>query len=79
MPEDDPNGLDALAESILGYVRVHPQAADTVEGIRTWWLPARLADATPEAVLICVERLARERRLRRRVLSDGTEIYGGLP
>jgi hypothetical protein len=33
--------LSPLADEILGYLREHPRAQDTVEGIAVWWLAER--------------------------------------
>lgn len=30
--------IDAVAAEILDYLRSHPEAADTLEGIVEWWL-----------------------------------------
>jgi hypothetical protein len=29
---------DEVAAAIIGYLREHPQAMDTLEGIAEWWL-----------------------------------------
>jgi len=31
-------GTQAIAEDIARYLKRHPQAADSAEGIRRWWL-----------------------------------------
>jgi hypothetical protein len=36
MPHDEDSG--GLAERILRYLDEHPDAADTAEGVRVWWL-----------------------------------------
>jgi DNA-binding transcriptional regulator PaaX len=56
-----------LAQSILDYLRKHPEAQDTLAGIAEWWLPAlgienRLAsvkDAVDE--LVCEGLLSEHR------------------
>jgi hypothetical protein len=42
MHPHDALGRARLSGAILGYLRAHPQAADTVAGIVEWWLPRRL-------------------------------------
>jgi hypothetical protein len=62
-----------LESAIRGYCSKHPNCADTIEGIRRWWL----ADLTvPLADLESVlERLVALGVLERRGLLDGTIIY----
>jgi hypothetical protein len=36
--DSEDNQAEALADEIQRYLLGHPDAADTVEGIRTWWL-----------------------------------------
>lgn len=40
MEPNDPvaEQVEAVAESILRYLRVRPQAADTMDGIHQWWI-----------------------------------------
>ncbi|HET7233653.1 MAG TPA: hypothetical protein VFJ16_26830 [Longimicrobium sp.] len=33
------DAADDLAELVLGYLRQHPLAADTLRGIAEWWVP----------------------------------------
>lgn len=62
-----------IAGEIERYLTAHPRAADTVEGIRTWWLVSR------EGSLANVQKAlgALEGRgvVERRRLPDGTTIY----
>lgn len=37
-PASPPEPLSLMAERILEYLRNHPQARDSVEGIAEWWL-----------------------------------------
>ena len=45
MPRDDEG--EGLAERILRYLDEHSTAADTAEGVRTWWL---LEEASRESI-----------------------------
>jgi hypothetical protein len=49
----DSDSIAAVADSIRGYLRVRPRAADTVEGIHHWWIDwegREHSPATTEAV-----------------------------
>jgi hypothetical protein len=32
------DGIDGIANQILGYIAEHPDAQDTIEGVTRWWL-----------------------------------------
>jgi len=59
----------ALRQELLSYLREHPRAMDTLEGIAGWWLPRH-------QIRIGVERIARALEGLRR---DGVleEVPGG--
>jgi hypothetical protein len=71
--EDD--RLAPIADAIERYLRAHPDAADTVEGIRLWWLRGNAADEAPERVRIALERLEAAGVVTRRKLPGGQVIY----
>jgi hypothetical protein len=57
MSEDARSAEEEIALQILEYLKDHPQAKDTIEGISQWWLRLgeakhRLADV--EAALACL-------------------------
>ncbi len=49
-PEEDANSVRETAECILSYLEEHPQAADTVRGVWSWWL-RKQAPRVSEAVV----------------------------
>ncbi|MCW5665826.1 MAG: hypothetical protein KIT35_18505 [Piscinibacter sp.] len=68
MPADAPApapDVDAIASAIRGYLAEHPNAADTVEGIRRWWLLGTLGEVPPELVEQALEQLLAQGRVRR--------------
>jgi hypothetical protein len=70
------NGRDSEVElAVLAYLRRHPFAADTLEGITHWWLPQQrylTAELRIEAVLV---HLVDQGVLQLRRLPDGTAMY----
>jgi phage host-nuclease inhibitor protein Gam len=68
-----PRNHNELEEALRRYCTAHPNAADSVDGVRRWWLadPAiPLADV--EAAL---EALVKRGMLAVRRLPDGTAVY----
>ena len=39
MPEFNDSDVQQIADQIECYLKNHPNAADTIEGITKWWLP----------------------------------------
>lgn len=71
---------DAVAEAILRYLRQHPHAADSAEGVARWWVPPALG-ASASVVKASLGALVRRGELRRVRLADGSVLYShaGVP
>ena len=41
MPEFNESDVQQIVELIECYLKNHPNAADTIEGITKWWLPGQ--------------------------------------
>ena len=52
-------GKEELSEKILNYLRKHPNAEDTVEGITRWWLEFEKVDSLVDDVSEVLELLLR--------------------
>lgn len=52
-----PEEIARLAAEVVRYLRRHPGAADTVEGIAEWWVAKQRLEDTLERVQAAVERL----------------------
>jgi hypothetical protein len=72
-PEEDP--AQVIAHTIQRYVEVNPDAADSAEGIRRWWLPPGLAEESPATVEEALDRLVAAGVISRRPLPDGRVLY----
>jgi hypothetical protein len=63
-PADPPPARDdALCEEVLDYLREHPRAMDTLEGIVEWWLPRHQVRVGVERVSRALETLVHGGRL----------------
>ena len=65
----------AIAEEIAQYLEHHPDAADTLNGIKEWWLFRQRLDESLDGVSRAVEYLLQEGRIERRQSSDGTTLF----
>lgn len=61
-----------VERAILGYLLLHPDAADAPEGIRQWWIPG---DLTEGEVTTALDHLVRARWLTVSVRRDSTLLY----
>ncbi|WP_460036182.1 hypothetical protein [Methylothermus subterraneus] len=65
--------IQAIAAEIEAYLERHPQAADTLEGIRDWWLSSR--SGSPEEIQRALERLIRRGRVEKYRLANGRILF----
>ncbi len=67
--------MSNIADEIARYLREHPEAADSLDGIRHWWLPQlRLQEASAQIEQALFELLERG-VIVRQVMPDGTVLY----
>jgi hypothetical protein len=72
IPPSDPR---AIGQQILAYLSAHPEAADSLEGVASWWLPEVGCSATLEAAQEALALLVAEGRITRIDLADGRTLY----
>jgi hypothetical protein len=65
-------------EEILAYLRAHPRARDTAEGIVQWWLPPGPAAPRLSEVQKALDRLAAAGLIRAEPLPGGAVVYGRI-
>lgn len=65
----------ALAAQIRHYLEAHPAAADTLDGIVSWWLPYQRDCQTVENVERALDALAAAGVVEKLKRSDGHVIY----
>jgi hypothetical protein len=61
--------------SVIEYLRQHPQAADSLDGIVQWWLPRQRYETAHERIGRLLEEMVADGILDRRTLPDGTSLY----
>jgi Fe2+ or Zn2+ uptake regulation protein len=73
------NTQAAVEQAILEYLKRHPHAADSAEGVAQWWLGKQGATVSAQEVEQALDGLAALGRLRRVRLADGTALYSKEP
>jgi Fe2+ or Zn2+ uptake regulation protein len=68
-------GEDEIAQDILNYLRSHPEASDTLEGIAKWWLMRQRVSDSTEVVWRVLERLRDQGLIHERRLEGGGTLY----
>ncbi len=68
--------LSEVVDAILRYLHLHPDAADTVEGICEWWLPPSWC-VDSQRVEAALARLQAQGLVRRRENADRHVVYSG--
>ena len=66
---------EAVAAAILDYLRAHPMAADSADGVQRWWIGSRRVGLGVEEVESALDLLVERNLLRRLRLMDGTVLY----
>jgi hypothetical protein len=69
------NRPDEIANTILSYLREHPDAGDTLEGIDQWWIQARKREVPVEVIHAALRSLVHQSILTERRTRDGETIY----
>ena len=67
--------LTEIQSEVLGYLEDHPDAFDTVDGIRQWWLLRRLAQYSTDRVQTAIDQLVETGFIETRLLDDGQCAY----
>lgn len=64
-----------LQGQILDYLKAHPHAADSREGIARWWLADRIGGATPETLQAALDDLVDRGLVCCRQAAGGEPVY----
>lgn len=71
----DKKQSDRLITAITNYLRAHPNAADSVEGIMQWWLPQQQNPVDINEMQHALDYLVDTGAVSRTVLLDGRMLY----
>lgn len=71
------SGTSHVRDAILQYLQRNPDAADTLRGVMSWWLPAQFHEKAEKDVEQAMERLVAQGDLTKTVLVDGSILYAG--
>lgn len=66
---------DGLISAITRYLRAHPNAADSVEGIVQWWLPEQHKPVDMDGLQQALDYLVETREISKTELLDGRMLY----
>ena len=75
--EDDGEEIRHLADNILAYIKQHSEAADSLEGIREWWLQSDLYFST-RSLEPALNLLVNQGLMQRTRAADGIALYSGF-
>lgn len=64
-----------LREAVQRYLDEHPDAADSLIGIRQWWLPEALRGSSPAQIRCALADLIASGNVDCQSLPDGTELF----
>jgi Fe2+ or Zn2+ uptake regulation protein len=69
------SNVDALSREILDYLKKHPEASDTLEGIATWWLQKQRIENLVDEVAKALELLIENGTITSHRTLNGTSLY----
>jgi Fe2+ or Zn2+ uptake regulation protein len=75
IPPPDPS---EICLGILRYLQDHPEAADSLDGIASWWLPQSGHSVSIESVQAALVQLVEEHRIARIHLADGRTLFQSI-
>lgn len=76
VPDQTDADVRGVAAEILRYLRVHPNAADTIEGAARWWLSRQPQIETVEKAMTL---LVLDRLVEKHTLAEGTTVFRSAP
>jgi hypothetical protein len=74
-PVDDTERIARMCDGLRRYLDAHPGAADSLVGIRQWWLPPAFRNVALDELQQALARLVEAGEIRRSTLPDGSELF----
>lgn len=65
----------AIAEELRHYIKTHPRAADSLEGVAKWWLARQRYEQAVEKVERALDYLVAQGDLSKHISSSGGAVY----
>jgi hypothetical protein len=75
MPADAAGRTNNIRDCLRRYLEAHPDAADSLAGIRQWWLPEALREVALEELREALAQLAASGEVQCSTLPDKSELY----
>lgn len=75
MPSGAEQAKPAVQEAVRRHLRRSPRAADTLVGIRQWWLPEGMQNVSMELIRLALDDMVLAGEMRCDTLPDGTCLY----
>lgn len=75
MTESNNYDVQKIADQIECYLKDHPNAADTIEGITKWWLPGRGIEASSLIVQQALNYLGSKSVVKCNANLNGNKVY----
>jgi hypothetical protein len=73
--EPEPGKLVDPRDEIVAYLRAHPDATDSLDGIVDWWLARQRYETASEAIQAALDDLASQGILEVVTLGSGLRLY----
>jgi Fe2+ or Zn2+ uptake regulation protein len=77
-PKVQSSNVDARVDprrEIVEYLRRHPEAADTVDGILDWWMPAQRNENARNEIQEALREFVEQGLIEEVVLGNGHRLY----
>ena len=78
MSELNDSDVQRIADRIECYLKSHPNAADTIEGIAKWWLPGQGIEVSSLIVQQALNYLGSKSVVKCNVNFSGNNVYSSI-
>jgi len=75
MSKFDDHDIQTIADEIIRYLRVHENAADTLEGVQGWWLTIQRIEESKQKVAAALDYLCKHDLITARNIAGGKTIF----